>query len=122
MNKLPLRQLHLVNRKNISKKVCGFLLLVVFCISILPKAYFHEVLADHKDIPTCTLPHKSSAIHAKGFACHFDDLVVNAPFVDAVVAIEMPVTPCGRLQSFAGAFHLISESPSWKTNRGPPSF
>jgi hypothetical protein len=71
-----------LKQQSVIQKWVASLLLVVFAISITPKAYFHEVIARHKDVSVCTHPPQAAhCIHKQGFNCHFDDLVVTAPFL-----------------------------------------
>jgi hypothetical protein len=71
-----------LKQQSVIQKWVAFLLLVVFAISVTPKAYFHEVIARHKDVSVCTHPPQAAhCIHKQGFNCHFDDLVVTAPFL-----------------------------------------
>jgi hypothetical protein len=53
----------------------------VFSISIAPKVFFHDALANHRDKLTCQHPGNNYCLHQQGFNCHFDDLVVTAPYL-----------------------------------------
>jgi len=55
--------------------------MLVFVISIAPRAFFHDVVANHEDLPDCRQLHHSTVLHQQEFNCHFDDQVVSAPFV-----------------------------------------
>lgn len=69
-------------------KIIALALLFTFAISVAPKAWFHDIVANHKDVAACDERHNTTAIHTQSSHCHFDDLVVTSLFVPA------------RLQSF----------------------
>jgi hypothetical protein len=107
--------------KTTIQKSAAIFLMLIFLISIAPKAYFHDLLANHKDFPACTQVHKTAVLHSHGFNCHFDDLVVSAPFL---LLAEQPIVFIN--------FHFDKKQPSFyssflqsfllhKENRGPPS-
>ena len=55
---------------------------MVLIFASAPKAYFHDLLADHKDVVTCCHPETASpCVHQEAFNCHYDHVVVTAPFL-----------------------------------------
>jgi hypothetical protein len=103
------------------KKHIAVLLLLVFAVGIAPKAYFHDLLANHKDGSSCKLTHRSATIHRQSFNCHFDDLVVSAPFVfqadQAITPLhDFYVKQFGKI--YASTFQSFIQHEG---NRGPPS-
>jgi hypothetical protein len=80
---LPLRRQIVKSLKQNSRiqKFIAFILLLVFTVSIAPRSFFHDLIANHIDSPGCSIDHKISVVHKQGFQCHCDDLVVSAPFV-----------------------------------------
>jgi len=104
------------------QKFIAFLLLLVFAVSTAPKAYFHDLLANHKDVAFCHHPPTTSdCVHKQGYNCHFDDLVVSAPFLSLT---EQPVVLIN--------FYFEKKQPAFyysfpqsflqhKENRGPPT-
>jgi len=95
--------------------------MLVFFISSAPKAYFHDLVADHKDFSDCRQSHHSTVLHQQGMNCHFDDLVVTSPFVSS---IEQPVPSLNSyFEKRQSAFYsfLVSSFLQHKENRGPPS-
>lgn len=70
-----------VNTKRYIQKLLAGFLLLVFLISTAPRSYFHDLIANHKDQASCSLSHKAAVVHKMATNCHFDDLVVTAPFV-----------------------------------------
>jgi hypothetical protein len=106
--------------QTIQKLIAGFLLLL-FSISTAPKAYFHDILANHNDSSGCHQPHKKSAFHVQGYNCHFDELVVTAPFV---MQADEPVHFIKFYTEQKPARYSISFFPVFlqhKENRGPPA-
>jgi hypothetical protein len=97
------------------------LLLLVFAISAAPRAYFHDLLAGHKDFSTCRQVHKTPVLHTEGYNCHFDDVVVTAPFVLQPVQAIAPASLV--FETFAIPF-TCSWHPVFlqiRESRGPPS-
>jgi hypothetical protein len=109
-----------LKRKTAIQKTIAIVLILVFAVSVAPKAWFHDLVADHKDLPDCRQLHHSKVFHYQGFNCHFDDLVVTAPFVSSGEQAplftglqpnkEQPVSYTSPLQA-------LSQT---KESRGPP--
>jgi hypothetical protein len=103
------------------RKLTACLLLVLFCISMAPRAWFHDLLANHQDKPGCTLHHTRAVFHQQELNCHFDDIVVHVPFLRTPephftrVATTSYYTYCNFY-----AFH-IEEITGSQESRGPPS-
>jgi hypothetical protein len=110
----------LKQRSTIQKIIAGFLLML-FTISIAPKIYFHNLVADHKDVAGCGQLHKTAVLHLQGFNCHFDDLVVTAPYLsqteEPVLLVHLVFEK--KQPVFSSVF--LSSFSQHKENRGPPS-
>ncbi|MDQ6610192.1 MAG: hypothetical protein M3Y85_10270 [Bacteroidota bacterium] len=110
----------MAQKPTIQKILASFLLLLL-SISITPKSFFHDLIADHKDGSYCNHPiDTSSHLHQQGFNCHFDDLVVTVPFL--LIGSENPL-----LLNLKYVDKTTSYSSSYtqycflqKVNRGPP--
>lgn len=113
------RKFRLKNNGTIQKLIAACLL-VVFTISAAPKFYFHELFADHKDGVECTKVHHTAVLHQQVYNCHFDELVVNAPFV-MQADLAMPVTSV-HFEKALAAFYCSYQPPSLQhhDSRGPP--
>jgi len=98
------------------------MLLLIFSISIAPKAYFHDLIADHKDYSNCNDFHKNSVLHKEGYNCHFDDLVVSSPFILQAEKITVPTIT--YFNSHSVSLYSLSLQAFLQTidNRGPPAF
>jgi hypothetical protein len=105
------------------QKFLAFVLLSVFAISVAPKAYFHNLVANHKDdvVTTCTHPPTSApCAHKEGFNCHFDDLVVTAPFLFQKTQYSFCILFAYANKQTAYYSSYSPYSFSHTTGRGPP--
>lgn len=111
----------LKQRQTIRKRI-AWLLLIVFMVSTAPKTYLHEAIATHKDVSYCTHIHETSAcLHLQGFNCHFDNLVVTAPYIfqSYSFSLVVPIRYLHISTHYLSSYHsIISFS---KDNRGPPA-
>jgi hypothetical protein len=104
------------------KKLISFSLLVVFAVSTAPKAYFHDVFADHKDsAEACTDHTKTAHLHQNGINCHFDQLVVSSLYHFSLASIpevnkRFLGAPHEEIQIFYHSGPFNSQE-----SRGPPS-
>ena len=108
-------------KKTIQKRI-AFLLLLVFMVSAAPKTYFHDVIANHKDVSYCThLNETSACVHLKGFNCHFDNLVVTAPYVvqSNPFSLIVPVRYIHLNTRYSFSYHSCFLSSA--DSRGPPA-
>ncbi len=119
---LPL-QLTIENLKHqrIIQKMIAACLMLVLATGVAPKAFLHDVFADHHDTPGCTIDHDTDVLHNVQVHCDLDDLVVPASYVPQQVS--SPGVPF---------LYLPSGSPELKNHyttvflqsclsRGPPS-
>jgi hypothetical protein len=98
-------------------------LLFVFTISTVPKIYIHAILADHKDFEnSCShTTHKTACIKTAGINCHFNDLVVNLPYLyEHVEIVPGTITHSQRLIINEPSFTFQKCALSKKV-RGPPA-
>jgi hypothetical protein len=117
---LPFR---IVKQNPTIRKFISLLLLLVFLISAAPKAYFHDLVADHKDsITTCSHTDNSGGcIHQSAINCHFDQLVVTG-FFDFNVSSFQCQPPLNSAHSFSlTAQHLLTNARLSSESRGPPA-
>jgi hypothetical protein len=102
------------------QKIISSFLLVIFTISIAPKLYFHELVAHHKDSASCYQTHSGTVLHQMGYNCHFDDLVVTAPFVPGCEpAVSLGARFIEKLD-FPLYTHTFQYFVLHKDSRGPP--
>lgn len=116
---LPLR-INLKQKTTIKKSIAT-LLILAFAISAAPKAFFHDLVANHKDFPDCNQVHKTAVLHHQRYNCHFDDLVVSAPFL---LVAEQPIAFDNFYFEKKQSSFYFSFTQSFlqhKENRGPPS-
>lgn len=104
------------------QKLYAFCFLLLFAISITPKIYFHDVVADHKDVPaTCTHSEKPKAcLHQQGYNCELNDPVISSPYLSVSILnwslpeIDFTISPAASVVSFEQECLIHKES------RGPP--
>ncbi|MCU7549568.1 hypothetical protein OCK74_10610 [Chitinophagaceae bacterium LB-8] len=110
-----------LNRKNTIQRFVALMLLVIFTISITPETYFHSVLAGHKDRQTCTdAPTTGIHFHQKQKECHFDQLVVTAPYLYQPVFITFSVTLLHPVHTNLYTYSYQKLHFASTVNRGPP--
>ncbi len=103
------------------QKTSAILLLVVFAISIAPRTYFHDLVADHKDVSVCNELHRSAVFHAASYHCHFDDLVVAAPFLPETEQSSSLLDLCFQEEKIDYRIFFFPSFFMHKENRGPPA-
>ncbi len=109
-----------MRKKPVIQKLIAAWLLMVFAMSAAPKAYFHDLLANHKDSPVCRQIHTSAAVHPEGYHCHFDELVVSAPFLLQADAAQPPVLTYTNVVLQFGYTSPAAPFLMHQENRGPP--
>ena len=109
-------------RKTIQSFFAGFLL-ILFAFSNTPKIYFHDVIANHKDVsPSCIHPQQVKAcIHEQGYHCEVEDLVVTAPYLILPAAGALLISY--NYQQFSVGYFSCSTQDCFihKESRGPPT-
>jgi len=112
---LPLAQ------KATIQKSTAVLLLLVFLISIAPKAFFHDLVANHKDLPDCRQFHHSTVLHQQAFDCHFDDVVATGPFELSTEPVAVLTVYCSSNQPNSFYHSHLQSFFQYKESRGPPA-
>jgi hypothetical protein len=94
--------------------------MLLFLISITPKKYFHDLIADHTDDSLTTINHATSVNNA-GINCHFQNLVVESPFTWYPSLINFGFVPENAIEfSVDLPFYLFRHILS-RDNKGPPA-
>ncbi len=100
----------------------AFCLLILFVFSTTPKIYFHDVIANHKDVNvSCIHPEKVKAcIHQQGYNCHVEDLVVTTPYL--ILPAENTLLIHCYYPGFNPAYYSSPTQDCFihKESRGPP--
>ncbi|HJW16719.1 MAG TPA: hypothetical protein VJ499_06355 [Flavisolibacter sp.] len=110
-----------MNKRTTIRKPVAILLLFVFMVSAMPKAFFHDLVAQHKDTISCTHgPVKTNCMHIQGTNCHFDELVVTIPFLyEKYETAVNPYQVCKRsYQSYDS--HFVESPFLSQAGRSPP--
>ena len=112
-----------LNKQKTIQKIYSFFLLLVFSLSSLPKIYFHDVIANHKDVVShCDHPQKVKAcLHQATYNCHVEDLVVNATYLIFTNLPQICLT--GLFVDYQASYRFFSPRNELlnKESRGPPS-
>ena len=107
--------------KPVKKNILALALLFVLAVSVVPKTYFHDLIADHKDVLACDHSCRTSShLHHQGFNCHFDDLVVTAPYVFQPFEILFSIDNLYQELNSAYTSSLLHYGVFYKETRGPP--
>jgi hypothetical protein len=112
---------HPLKFRSAIQKSAAFFLMLLFLISIAPKAYFHDLVADHKDFSDCHQIHHSNVLHQQAVSCHFDDVVVSAPFLLQKEQLILPGSFDFEIEQAVFYSSYISLFFQHKESRGPPS-
>jgi hypothetical protein len=105
-------------RKPIIRKFSAGFLLILFAFCVTPKKVLHDLVAHHRD-GALAGSMKSQFLHA-GYHCHFDDLVVDSPFVTEISPFEIKIfsVPLPYVVEPIPAVHVNSLFS--RVLRGPP--
>lgn len=111
-----------MRQRIVIQKLLAAAMLLLFAVSAAPKVFFHELLANHQDVQYCEHPVKASAcLHATGINCHFDSIVVNAPFLLQVVYAPQPPVMVFGVTSASFNSRLSCSFLVHKPGRAPPT-
>lgn len=105
------------------KRFRAFWLLFLFTISITPKIYLHDAIANHKDgVTLCDHPQKTGVcIHQKGYNCDVNDPVVANPYLILPIVNGLSIERVFLDFSTSYSFACIQNCFIHKESRGPPT-
>jgi hypothetical protein len=107
--------------KKIIQQISAAFLLVLFTFSITPKRFIHDVLAQHTDSKViCNNDISEKHFHESGIKCECDQLVVESPFLQTIVAFHSNITHCYFITSQLFVQHYFSIHHTLVSLRGPP--
>ena len=117
-----LQQRYKLKGCSIISKIIASLLLVLLMLSITPKTFLHDILADHQDVQFCNDEEVNGpCIHNQGFNCQQADIVVpltyQAPTLLVIPPVAMPHVSHADYISFSAL--LAPQHSSFL--RGPPA-
>jgi len=110
-----------VKKKINIRQVYSFCFLLLFTISITPKLYFHDAIANHRDVSSCNHPGKpKTCIHQQGYNCQVNDPIVSSPYLSvAISSCSLPEINFGAaLAPFIISF--LQDCFIHTESRGPP--
>ena len=108
--------------KNLIQVITGWMMLLVFSLSITPKQYLHDVFAGHQDMAVTAKTSKETQVTKQGYHCECNNLVATSPFTthESFKDIEAPV-----VYRVAVVNELSQGFTSFRFNshglRGPPA-
>lgn len=98
------------------------LLLVLFAFSITPKKVLHDLAANHKDTHEKRCADNPIAkITKSGYTCNTEDLVVESPFIQNDLSVEVPGIASQRVIFSEHPGNFYYTNPLFSTLRGPPA-
>jgi len=110
-----------VNQKSHIKRICAFVILVLFSFSITPKRYFHDLLASHVDTSIQKKVSGNEEVNKSGFNCDCDTLVATSPFTEENSEIVISLLPVHISHYTSFIIPLYTASHSFIELRGPPA-
>jgi hypothetical protein len=107
-------------QKGFIRNVLAGLMVLLFAFSITPKIMLHDLVADHKDRPYAVNDSNTKEIDASGFHCHYDNLVVESPFLADCFPIGAPQLPAHEQVFSLAANHFHFATHFYFALRAPP--
>ena len=95
-------------------------MLALFALSVTPKIVIHALVARHTD-SHLDLHNSADQLNKAGFHCTIDNLVVESPFLDYTVSIELGIPPSFPVHRPAPLEARHSSSHFIFGLRGPPA-
>ena len=91
-------------------------------VSMSPKNWFHDAIADHEDRVICDHPSDtSSCLHEKPFNCGFDDLVVKTNYTESQININISLPIYSQDPDFDFISYHANDFWILEDERGPPA-
>jgi hypothetical protein len=109
-----------LKRSQIIRRFSAAIFLLLFSFCVTPKRFLHDLLANHKDTERTTNA-PLQQIFAAGFHCHCDELVVMAPFLADIQAVEMPRVSFTRYAYAERLCEFVFRCLPHTGVRGPPA-
>ena len=102
-------------------KIIAALLLVLLMITITPKTFLHDILADHKDAPSCNDARLDGpCIHKQGYNCQQSDIVVPAAYLISEGQVVVIDPDFLVNEKFTYTTDLPKNAISFSCGRAPP--
>ena len=105
---------------SIIRSLTGILLICTFAIGITPKSAFHELIASHNDGCFDNHQYKETQITRQGFSCHFENLVVESPYIWQPQTINAPIIHFFTSFQSSLKVNWFSHHSYYSELRGPP--
>ncbi len=98
----------------------ALIMLFVFAFCITPKILLHNLLADHRDAPFSHNHADGSQISKSVFNCNSDNLVVESPFINDYLPVELSAVPKFPDEHIVYLKNFCSGTCLYFELRGPP--
>jgi hypothetical protein len=86
----------------------------------MPKKVLHDLIANHKDTSAKFSNDSNARLQRSGYNCHADDLVVESPFIENDLPVQIPGSPSFSLHFIDRSNDFHSVSQFFFELRGPP--
>jgi len=96
-------------------------MLALFALSVTPRIVIHALVAHHTDTHLSLDQEKTGQLNKAGFHCPIDNLVVESPFLDYSVSIDVGILPLFPAHQPSPLEHHHSFSHFIFGLRGPPA-
>ena len=110
-----------LSQKPIIKQLLTGVLLLVFTLSIAPKKFLHDAIANHKDRSIIVAPGENAQLSHAGFICKCDNLVAESPFTNDIQYFDFAVLRVFEIQQSIATYHCCSAPVIYLELRGPPA-
>jgi hypothetical protein len=110
-----------LQKKQTIRVILGSFLLLIFLISITPKKYWHDVLAQHNDSISWNKYADDHEVSKTGFNCDWNMQVATSPFTEQD-EVKLPALPLvhERYYFFSNT-SFYSSTIFHRALRGPPA-
>jgi hypothetical protein len=111
-----------LDKPHFIQRVVAFVLFIALAISVTPKSFIHDALADHDDSANFCAhkTHKDLCITKAGINCHFTNLVVALPYTGAAQQCAQDTDRYFHTFIVYPASAIFHPCFNSKEGRGPP--
>ncbi|MCF3108609.1 hypothetical protein LL912_07450 [Niabella sp. CC-SYL272] len=110
-----------LKKRNKIQRFLGWVLLVIFMISITPKIYLHDAFTHHKDQLFSGAGKQEKSIRSFEYSCGFINIEGTTPFLEAALFIRSIVSVPANMYPAEPTAGLCYRFAAQATLRGPPA-
>lgn len=108
-------------KKTTIRLFSAVVIMLVFSLSITPKKFLHDLVADHQDDVSIAINDGHDHIDHHGFNCNCDNLVATSPFAEHTETLAFNTPVYFKEYSSTTPSGIKSITHSFSALRGPPS-